>query len=152
MLVLSGFLLLLLFLLLECMFSLKAWAGLWMWTAMGRFPGLVEMKRCIFFGELHCSCSCVHFTPIVWFFTKSKQSSSIPEDKEQTVVGGRNIYKIVNLSPSPVCSPCRSSPLREWPITSRLTADSDGPDFSYLTQPHFQILSSWLQHLVFLAL
>lgn len=77
-------------------------------------------------------CSCVHFSPIVWFFTESKQSSSIPEDKEQTVVGGRNIYKIINLSPSPVYSSCYPSTFREWPINSRLMAGSYGPDSSYL--------------------
>lgn len=65
------------------------------------------LLRAVLFG------SCVPFAPIVWFFTELKQSSSIPEDKEQTVVAGRNIYKIVNLSPSPVYSSCHSSPVRE---------------------------------------
>lgn len=88
-------------------------------------------------------CSCVHFSAIVWFFPKSKQSSSIPEHKDQTVVGGRNIYKPVNLLPPPVYSSCCSRPFIEWPINSRLMAHSDGADFSYLRW-HSQISKYFL--------
>lgn len=99
--------------------------------AAPRSPGRTHGKMC-FPGRAALSCACVHFSAAVCLFPTWKQSSSIPEHKAQTVVGGRDICTPVNLLPSPVYSLCRSSPLSEWPINSRLTAHSDGPDFSYL--------------------
>lgn len=135
------------------MFSLKASAGLLMWTAIQHFPWLVEMKRCVFFWELYCSAVVCISLPLCGSSPRKNRALLSLRTKNKLLSGG-NIYQIVNLSPSPspIYSSCHSSPFSQWPVNSRLMADSDGTGFSCLRW-HSQISKYFLVECsIFLAL